>query len=354
MKKISTISLIAIAFLSSCTLTLKTQDTTPAPQAELIKVAPVSGAANGIVYTLPKTALRFNITAEKVEKKRGEFYLYSERYLGLREVILEDGEEWEIKSIELETYGVADSDEKFQLFVPQGAGIPQIQLSPCGVILGVNTEITLPQQEDVEIKRQSSKPLGVPYTEEMLLANSSAKMAQEAARYIYRLRESRTALLSADLEALPPDGEAYSMSLEEIEELEAQFLSLFQGTETRTCVTESIDIIPGEIKDKEVLFRFSSFGGVVAADDLSGAPYYIKMKTDAEKGETPTDTAGLYYKQPAAVTVTVLEGNTEVLSEKVLMAQFGKLSTLPLGILTKDTKVSFYPKTGAIKAIGKE
>ena len=349
------ISFILIVLLTSCTVTLRQQDITSAPISPATLVTPVIGDASGVVYALPKTGLRFTVKAQKVEKKRGEFYLYSERYLGLKDVILEDATEWKIMDISVAPFGVANTEEMFQIISGARTASPLVHLSEDGVLLSVNSVLSLEEPKEKKKPLQVSSQVTIPYTEEMLLANSSAKMAQEAANYIYRLRESRTALLSADLDALPPDGEAYAMSLDKINVLEQQFLSLFKGQEIATCITETIEIVPDQIIDKEVLFRFSTFNGVVASNDVSGSPFFIKM----EKGDfravqiATTDSAGLYYKLPAPVQVDVFDGSTEVLSKKILMAQFGQLQTLSPFLLNDDVKIQFYPSTGAIKSISK-
>lgn len=351
----ASVVLLLVIVLSSCTVTLRKEEVVTVVAHDLTFASPVVEGASGVVYALPMTGLRFAITAQKVEKKRGEFYLYSERYLGLKDVILEDAVEWQIKDIVLESFGSANPDEMFQIISTEKSVPPLVQLSEDGVLLSINSNVPLLKDKEMGVARKSPSNVTIPYTEEMLLANSSAKMAQEAASYIYRLRESRTALLSADLDALPPDGEAYAMSLREIDNLEAQFLSLFKGQEIATCVTETVELIPEEINAKKVLFRFSSFGGVVAADDLSGSPFFLTM----EKGEVntlkslPTDSAGLYYKKPAPIQISVLDGSTEVLSQKVLMGQFGDLQTLAPHLLNDEVKIQFYPTTGAIKAISK-
>ncbi len=315
---------------------------------------PATENAPGLTYTLPKTGLRFKIAAEKTVKKRGDFYLYSERYLGLKDVITEDGEQWRIKRIDVEPFGLANPRETFEILAGSSASTPLIHLSEDGVLLSVNTQTLTPIETLQKSMSPQGKPKEVPYTEEMLLANSSAKMAQEAATYIYRLRESRTALLSADLNTLPPDGEAYAMSLERIDALEEQFLSLFKGQETSTCVTEVIEFIPEVVKDKDVLFRFSSFNGLVDKDDLSGSPIFISMKaavSDTSSSSAPSDAAGIYYKRPALVTVKIFEGNAEVLSQDIPMGQFGSLQVLPSHMLQEDVKVQLYPTTGALKTM---
>lgn len=349
------VSLLLILVLSSCTVTLRKEEIPHVEAKDVTMVAHVTDGARGVVYSLPKTGLRFSVTAQKIEKKRGDFYLYSERYLGLKDIILEDAVEWEIKKITLVPFGVANSEEMFQIISTEKSATPLVQMSEDGVLLAVNSNMSIPDDEEDKDVQEVTKRAIVPYTEEMLLANSSAKMAQEAAKYVHRLRESRTALLSAELDALPPDGEAYAMSLDQINKLEDQFLSLFRGEELITNITETIEITPDELKAKEVLFRFSSFSGLVSSDDLSGSPVFITMEAGDFKSldSAPVDSAGLYYKLPAPISVKIFDGSTEVLSQEVLMGQFGELQSLAPHLLNDDIKISFYPTTGAIKAISK-
>lgn len=354
MKHLLIVSVILSILLSSCTLTLKNVDATPVQEEAAMQVVPV-GAGDpiiGLVYALPKTGLRFTVSAQKIEKTRGEFYLYSERYLGLKDVILEDAVEWELENVTLDSYGLAD--EMFQVASSRGSASPLAQLADDGVILALNSNLNCEKPVVEPIAAAPAAVGGVPYNEAMLMANSTSKMAEEAARYIYRLRESRTALLSSDLDALPPDGEAYGMTLEQIDALEAQFLSLFKGSEVRTTVTETVELVADELIEKDVLFRFSSFAGVVAKDDLSGSPVFITMEVGdftPLNDEAPSDTAGFYYKRPAPVSIQVLNGSAQVLSQKVLMAQFGELQTLPSSMMTDGVKLQFYPATGALKSI---
>ncbi len=343
---------ISLLLLTGCSVTLK-QETSPlASQDNGTKVVLSEDGDYGLQYMLPNTGLRFNVLCEKVEKKRGEFYLYSERYLGLKEVILEDAVEWEIKSISLDTYPVP-SEKKYRID-PSSKYVPQLRLSQDGVLLGVN-DLSQPIAPTAKVSPADLPVSAVPYTEEMLLANSTAKMAEEAARYIYRLRESKTALLSSDLAVLPPDGMAYEKSLSEIELLEKKFISLFAGETTRTCVSKQIEIVPEALIKNDILFRFSSFSGVVDSDNLSGSPIFIKMTSEFQPSAIALpDTAGLFYCQPAKVNVTLVKGMDVMMNEKVMLGQLGVINALPPTFINEGCAVQMYPSTGAIKALLKE
>ena len=349
------LSLLAFLF-SSCALTLRNEEIPVVQSVPVAKIVPASPSSKGLVYALPKTGLRFCVTAEKVTKKRGEFYLYSERYLGLKNVILEDATEWRIKNIVLEPFAIANLQERFEAISGSGNYMPFFSLSEDGVLQAVNSPLTVEEKASVAINKTTAS-FTAPYTEEMMLANSTAKMAEEAARYIYRLRENRTALLSAELEVLPPDGQAYAMSLDKIQDLEDQFLSLFKGSETCSEIKTVVELVPDAIQSKALLFRFSSFNGLVAKEDLSGSPIFIQMTALQEafekKSNALPDTAGLFYKRPMPLEIKVMDGLSELLSTKVMMAQFGVIQTLPVQMMNADVKIQLYPTSGAIKAITK-
>lgn len=321
----------------------------------LIVARTISPKPDALLYALPNTGLRFVITSEKVEKVRGDFYLYSERFLGLKDIILEDEVEWRIKDVRLETYGVPNTKEVFQLLLKPEETLPLIQLSQDGVILAINTMAETPESTPKPEATVLESVSQAPYTEAMLLANSTAKMAEEAARYIYRLRESKTAMLTSESPVLPPDGEAYAMSIAELNKMEEQFVSLFKGYEKVTEVTSHVNVVPEDLLTKDIIFRFSNFAGVVAKDDFSGSPVLMSLESNNfESMQTlASDSAGLFAKRPAPINITLQSDGKEILSEEVFMSQFGELRALPYGILKEDIKIEFHPKTGAIKSIMK-
>lgn len=349
LKKISL--LVFVLLFAGCNVTLRHETVESVDDKSFMIVKPAEENLYGLQYALPNTGLRFCVTAERIEKKRGEFYLYSERYLGLKDVILEDQVEWKITSVDLTTYG--EPSERQFVGVPSADGAPLFTLSEDGILLGVNDCPENQEVEELEVEEPVSECI-VPYTEEMLLANSTAKMAQEAARYIYQLRESKRALISSDVDVLPSDGQSFNKSILELTNLEQQFVGLFSGKVTRSLVKQTIDIVPEKLGEKDVLFRFSTFNGLVGKDDLSGSPVYIKTEKEfAPNSVLVPDSAALYYVNPAKVQVQLFDGLNEILNKSVLMAQFGELNSIPVGALSDDVKIRFYPATGAIKSIYK-
>ena len=87
---------------------------------------------------LPQTSIKVEIETEKIIKKTGPYYRYSQRFLNLSDVITDDTEEWTIKNVRISTFGTPDSDKRFSIIASNNTSANQITLSPNGILLGIN------------------------------------------------------------------------------------------------------------------------------------------------------------------------------------------------------------------------
>jgi len=114
--------------------------------------------------------------------------------------------------------------------------------------------------------------------------------------------------------------------------------------------------------EKEILFRFSPQLGIVAADDLGGAPVYLDLKAidrapalepkEAEKKEKSLK--GIIYNIPGKASIAISMNKKTLLKGEVQVTQFGTQEGLaPVMFEDKKApvKIYFYPETGAIKQI---
>ncbi len=317
-----------------------------------------------LTYSLPKTVIKVEIQTEKIIKKAGPFYRYSQRFLNLKDVITEDTEEWVIKGVKLYTIGVADDSKRYNIYTEGVSSATNINLTPEGVLRGFNNpeeytytttktcKTIVPTLEDMNFDN-------VPLSEDILLKTSSAAMAQETANMIYTIRANRFDMLSGEIENTPADGKSYQLMLDRFDQLEADYLTLFAGKEEHISKTVVLDFIPSTSSDEtNVLCRFSSLNGIVDAMDLSGTPIYLKINVDdfyrlpdqqkePQKGETPRN--GIYYCIPANATVSIIDKNVELLSQPIKLAQFGQVVSMPSSILEKENAVvKICPATGAL------
>lgn len=316
-----------------------------------------------LIYALPRNGLRFKITGEKTIRRTGPLYRFSERSIGIKDIILRNEETFKITGVELEITAEPDPAHYYSVSTT-GNILPLVQLTENGCILSYNGP--QPKQEISREKIQKPKaPLDTafrftPYLEDQVVVNSTAKMAEEAARFIYRIRDNRAALVSGELDIFPSNGEALALSLKEMDRLERDFVSLFTGKEAKEELVWYVNYIPENPVNKDLVFRFSQFRGLVDKTDLSGSPVYVSVTLKRDLPETNTGEGdvknkGLFYRVPSVASVKLTEGNTTLLDTEAYLAQFGPALSLP-STLFNDPSVSilFYENTGAIKHILKK
>ncbi len=320
-------------------------------------------------YMLPKTTILVEIESEKIIKKTGPYYRYSQRYLNLSDVITEDSEEWVIKSINVKTKGTPNEEERYSIFATGLSSAFKVNLTHKGILKGINLEnnktkhhLCCKESESKNINIEDVNFDNIPLHEDLLFKTSTAAMAQEAANMIYKIRNNRIDLLSGDLENLPPDGEAYQSVLKELNKMESDFVSLFAGKTITSTKKQIFEITPEPLSsyNNHVICRFSAQKGVVDAMDITGTPIYLKLETlefnkleNRQEDSKNESTNGLFYCIPASAKITILDKNKEVTNKIVDLAQYGQVVSMPAEILKQsNTTIKFCPVTGALISIG--
>ena len=204
--------------------------------------------------------------------------------------------------------------------------------------------------------------------EEILSCGSTAKMAEMTAHEIYDLRENRTLLIKGQADFMPQDGRQMELMLNELDRQDHALSSLFVGTTQRDTVEHVLWVDPSAFtlpsSTRQVLFRLSQVKGLVDADDLSGAPYYISIdditQLPAEENskekksflnlKKTNTTAGIYVNVPGRLRVTLYEGITPILTEEHPAPQFGQTMLLSANLFNKRyaTRLLLDPLTGAM------
>lgn len=67
----------------------------------------------GLVYSLPVTSVRFEVTARRIISHAGPYWQYAKKYIGTDRVIKEDSEQWEILSVKGMPFGSADTENQY-------------------------------------------------------------------------------------------------------------------------------------------------------------------------------------------------------------------------------------------------
>lgn len=261
-----------------------------------------------------------------------------------------------VKAVSMKTVTVPDVNRRFAIEPMAKSPLNGIVVNEQGILCGVNITPSSPSIADIKQQKQEitkSETDLLPLTQEYMMAGSTAKMAEGAAKQIYDIRASRLNLLSGEMDQLP-DGEALKTMLCGLDAKEKELTELFVGSVRKNTKVYKLNLSPDNIVSNEVLFRLSATRGVVAKDDLSGEPYFIsitpeKIQMQERDPKAKVEKAGLYTVLPALTTVTVSDGVNLVLQQTIQMPQFGQLVTLPESLLrTPGIKIIVDVPTGRI------
>jgi len=302
---------------------------------------------SSLIYSLPKTKFCIEVKTEKVTQKPGVFFKYSERYLATNKIITERKTTYRLKNIQVKTEAIPDLKRTYSFIPTKKSEANHISVNSKGILCGVNMttqpEAKLINEISVGYTEDSDPSTILPLGEEFMMAGSEAKLAEGAAKQIYRIRESRLGLLTADVEKLPADGASFKSMLDGLNNMEKQLTELFIGTTITETQTQLVHLTPDAPIEKEVLFRLSALLGIVSTDDLSGKPFYITIKPAtvnyvAASPKAKHEPVEIYTILPSATQVSIGDGVNTFYNNQFYVPQFGEIIPLSQNLLTK-TKV---------------
>lgn len=161
----------------------------------------------------------------------GEFCRYADRYLRLNNVSAEPEEFWTLDKIETRIAGVPDKDNVYFVKMKDKTVAPLMELTEDGIVRSINIPFSgKPAAKTPEAKATESSidPRSF-LTEEILMSNSSAKMAELVAKEIYSIRESKNALLRGEADNMPKDGAQLKLMLDNLNQQETAMTEMFSG-----------------------------------------------------------------------------------------------------------------------------
>jgi hypothetical protein len=196
----------------------------------------------------------------------------------------------------------------------------------------------------------------VPVTKTKSVYKSFEDKAEEAANFIFMIREKRFELLTG-MADFYPEGKSLEVAINELNKLENDYLALFIGKRFTSNYSASFEFTPTEteLTQPYILFRFSEDRGVLPPNDLRGRPIIVELdKKDQTKNlsylmsdqinrEGTVYKDKLYYRIPNLVQVKVFDGNTILATRKVNIEQYGIIVPFPAMFLMEDEKfIEFY------------
>ena len=308
----------------------------------------------GIFYFLPKTMLKIEVKTIKTTFVKGPFFQYAGRFLGTKDFIKADKEEWCLESLTLTPFSVADTSKVFYIQSPEKTA--GISLNCDNILCAIGNEC----KQNECIKKEASTSLlskkNIIFdwnilNEDALQANSTTKMAELAAKQLYAIRESKNSYLLGDFE-FPSDGTSTQILFDQLCSTEQKLTELFVGKTITDTLVQTIEIDPSKNID-EVLFRFTSKQGIVDKTDLSGTPVYVKIETERANlnlAEKQKKQNGIRYQITGKSTITLYDAETILIEKSIRVAQLGYTLALDKK-LTKDKnlRLIFNPTTGEIR-----
>ena len=326
-----------------------------------------------VVYYMPKTELVIHIDYEVVTQTPGVFYQYAERYLGAEEIIMENNTNCQLRAVRIATESSADTERAYKVTAQKGINTQLVSLSEDGRLVGYgieNASLQFSERSQGELQNGSKAAYSLeakseelmPLLEEQFMAGSVAKMAEGAAKQIYRIRETRLNILAGDVEHVPADGKAMELVLNELDKQEQALVALFVGKTQVTHHTHAVRYVPEESVEKEVVCRLSAHNGIVDKNDLSGEPLYLtlvaKKQTLLPAGIADKNTpllSQIHYNLPGEAQVALTFKGKQMAEQTVAVAQYGVAIPLAQDLFTgKSTPIiTISEDTGNILSIEK-
>ena len=321
----------------------------------------IPGKGEGIAYFLPKTVLEVRVIATKTTYQPGEFCQYANRFLRLNNVTAQPETYWKIKQIEVCSVGIPDSTKAYIMKLKDKDLASNMELTDDGIIKAINTSAPVTEETAYELEKPQRHPNARKYlTEEILMAGSTAKMAELTAKEIFNIRESKNLILRGQADNMPKDGASLQLVIDNLNQQEQAMTEMFTGINDREDKLFTARIAPEDGLKDRIAFRFSEKLGVLTPDNLAGEPIYVNLinKTalgtlEEGKGKQPK---GVLYNIPGKANVSVSFKGKTVYEEEMPVTQFGYTEVLTDGLFDKkvNTRVIFNPNTGGIVKIDKD
>ncbi|MCK4343776.1 MAG: DUF4831 family protein [Bacteroidales bacterium] len=329
-----------------------------------------------VIYALPKTILKIDVEARKTIYRKGPYQAFAEKYLGIKEGVTEDKEEWSISNIEFNFYEEIDPEHYYVIEAQGDFRSNVLELTREGLILSLDpdyyrslpTYLNLAPQKyegvvfpNVTMKKfekeirdtayriieTDTAMIRIPYLRTKTIMKTMDEKAKDAANFI-RLTRRRKVMVLRGKNGVFPEGIAMETAVRELTRMEEEYLDLFFGKVFSEVYFYTFEFIPEKTNGDEplILFRFSPQKGILPENDLTGRPITIEVartgKTDPlepivmEQGSEEQNIAKLYYRVPDLARVQIADEENVLAKKKFLIYQFGKVLQLPSNFIIKD------------------
>lgn len=264
------------------------------------------------MYFLPQTAFKVIVTVEKNEQIKGYYADYADKMLGISNVFTENKTNFIISKVDMQSFIIPDSNLQYLVEMSH----KQIKTGFYLQILNCNMKTfetrpyvyEQPTQTSDFFKNYADQKLlekeesyvetriidgvltQVPVSKTKTITKSLEQQAQEAADFITKIRKDRYNVITANHEVTFTK-EALQYMIEELNQLEKNYLELFTGTTVKQTYTYEFIVIPQNEGDIDIpVFSFNERQGLKAIGQLPNEDlYYVKLN--------PQMNLAQYYEQ---------------------------------------------------------
>ena len=327
---------------------------------------------DGFYYHLPRNIIKVDFTIEKTQNIKGKYYLYAKEMLNTDNYIKENKTSYAIKNVNISTLTEADPNMVFYIMPVTDEKSKEsvsinLDLNSEGIIESFGSTVNLSESDDNIIMEKE-----LPYNEQLTdyyyistqendedeESNNKLTEHEIALTVIEEIKKLRVAyfdLITGYQEV--NYGSTINYMVEQIKELENEYLAMFVGNTISNTYTQTFYIVPKEGENSITIAKFSETEGFnskagetvkINFSDISVGSNITKMsKDDIEK---ITYANRLFYRNPANVTMQILYGENKIIENRLKISQLGNVSLITMSKM----KLTFDTNSGQILSIIKE
>ena len=327
---------------------------------------------DGFYYHLPRNIIKVDFTIEKTQDVKGKYCSYAKELLNTDKYIKENKTTFEIKGVKINTF--TESDPNYVFYISTAADEKNkesiglnMELSSEGVlgVFGKSEDITETEQDIImenilPINNQVADYYYIPITDEddedeLSTRLTDHEIALTVIEEIKKLRLAYFDLITGYQEV--NYGNSINYMVEQIKELENEYLSMFLGKTSSETYTQTFYVIPEEGKNSITLGKFSETEGFnnkvgesvkINFTDISVSSNINKLSKD--EIENVVYNNKLFYRNPANVTMHIIYGEKKISENRIKISQFGTVGLIPINKM----KLTFDTNSGQILSIIKE
>lgn len=322
-----------------------------------------------IVYALPQTVLKVEVTFREIRSIPGPYWEYAEKYLGLKEVVKTNSSHWNIWDVAIGQHEELDPQHFYSLNILDGnfdgrslspflekgivmSGTETIHESIKGnglqstsrdnfvryVDMGVSNNFEERTETMYKTIVTDTAFVEVPVQRTVVEQKSSSTKAREAAEFLLELRTRRFEMLTGEYEVYP-GGEAMGASIQKLDQMESSYLSLFTGKTITRILKRTWFIVPrtGVDPSSYPLDIFSGTLGFVPAGLGEGQSLEVQInplgktiKIGGYFSATRVPENAILYRIPDLAELKVMLGDQALATHRISIYQAGHMLTAPL------------------------